>query len=500
MKTTGRPDEHVGLIEAYYRESGLMDSKNTRHYSQIVELDMARVVPSLAGPRRPQDRIGLDEMKERFMESARLPLDKGGFGLPGEAVESAADRSRLQHGSVVIAAITSCTNTSNPYVMIGAGLVAKKAVEAGLVKAPYVKTSLTPGSKVVTDYLEKAGLLEHLEQLGFHVAGYGCATCIGNSGPLPESIESEIVSKDLVAASVLSGNRNFEGRIHPHVKANYLASPMLVVAYAIAGSVNLDPYNEPLAYTDGMTPVFLKDIWPSSAEIKEAVDKAMDSKAFKEKYADIFMGNERFNAIPVAKSRVYPWDESSSYIKSPPFFTGLKQRGRKIEDIMDTKVIAYLGDSVTTDHISPAGYIGSDSAAGEYLKEQGVEPMHFNSYGSRRGNHEVMMRGTFANTRIRNKLLSGVEGGYSIHQPTGETGTILMCRADIWRKVHHWLFWRAKNTVQEAQGTGRQRGRTCWESKQSLQRAMNASTVPILLGWVFCRCSFWRVRIRRVWG
>ncbi len=350
-------------------------------------------------------------MKETFNNLIRTPIDKGGYGL---AKRKSRRKSLIKHpngssselstGAVVIAAITSCTNTSNPSVMLGAGLLAKKAVERGLKKPGYVKSSLTPGSLVVTEYLQKAGLIEPLEKLGFYVAGYGCATCIGNSGPLPEEVGTAIADNDLTVAAVLSGNRNFEGRIHAQVKANFLASPPLVVAYALAGTVNIDLKNDPIGYDQNNEPVYLKDIWPSSAEIKEAISQTINPEMFRSKYENVFTQNKRWNAIPVPEGELYEWDEKSTYIQNPPFFEKIEGGIQDIDDIRSARVLALLGDSVTTDHISPAGSISPTSPAGTYLNDHGVERKDFNSYGSRRGNHEVMMRGTFANIRIRNQV------------------------------------------------------------------------------------------------
>lgn len=428
LRHTGRDEAEVALAENYYKASGLFrfDATEQPAYSQIVELDMSEVVPSLAGPKRPQDRIELTDMKEAFIEAATKPVNKGGFGLGDEELdrEVVVDTECMKAGAVVIAAITSCTNTSNPSVMLGAGLVAKKAVELGLSVPTYVKTSLTPGSLVVTEYLKEAGLLPYLEALGFHVAGYGCATCIGNSGPLPEAVGKAVDDNGMTVASVLSGNRNFEGRVHSKVKANYLASPMLVVAYALAGNVRVDMYKEPIGYNDTNDPVYLKDIWPTSQEISDAVKAAVKPPMFKEKYSDVFRANERFNNIPVPEGDLYQWSEKSTYIKEPPFFQGMGKEIADIADIKEAKALAFLGDSVTTDHISPAGVIGGESPAGKYLSMAGIEPRAFNSFGSRRGNHEVMMRGTFGNIRIRNRIAPGTEGGFSTYIPDGTVDSI----------------------------------------------------------------------------
>lgn len=433
MSLTGRSEEQIELVKAYYTAQGLFRTEATEDpaFTDVIELDLGSIVPSLAGPKRPQDRVELTNMKQSFLDIVRTPIDKGGYGLSDEKIEQQVavthpngETTQLKTGAVVIAAITSCTNTSNPSVMIGAGLVAKKAVERGLKKPAYVKSSLTPGSLVVTEYLNKSGLIEPLEALGFHVAGYGCATCIGNSGPLPDEVSKAIADEDMTVAAVLSGNRNFEGRVHAQVKANYLASPPLVVAYALAGTVNIDLANEPLGCDSNNEPVFLKDIWPTSEEIKEAVAQAITPDMFRDKYENVFTQNERWNSIPVPEGELYEWDEKSTYIQNPPFFSNLGSDLNDIADIRDAKVLALLGDSVTTDHISPAGNIKVDSPAGQYLIDNGVTRQDFNSYGSRRGNHEVMMRGTFANIRIRNQIAPGTEGGVTKYLPTDEVMSI----------------------------------------------------------------------------
>ncbi|MGZ9587151.1 aconitate hydratase AcnA [Paenibacillus marinisediminis] len=433
MRGTGRSESQIELVEAYYKAQGMFREANTPDpvFSDTIELDLASVVPSLAGPKRPQDRVELTDMKKSFNEIIRTPIEKGGYGLSDEKIDEMVTVqhpngavSKFGTGAVVIAAITSCTNTSNPSVMIGAGLVAKKAVERGLTKPAYVKSSLTPGSLVVTEYLQKAGLLDSLEALGFHVAGYGCATCIGNSGPLPDEVGKAIADNDMTVAAVLSGNRNFEGRVHAQVKANYLASPPLVVAYALAGTVNIDLANDPIGYDQNNQAVYLKDIWPTSAEIKQAVADAITPAMFREKYEHVFTQNERWNSIPVPTGELYEWDEKSTYIQNPPFFANLGEGLADIQDIKDANILALLGDSVTTDHISPAGNIKVDSPAGSYLIDNGVKKQDFNSYGSRRGNHEVMMRGTFANIRIRNQVAPGTEGGVTTYLPTEEVMSI----------------------------------------------------------------------------
>ncbi|WP_427181869.1 aconitate hydratase AcnA [Paenibacillus sp. TC-CSREp1] len=433
LRSTGRSDEQVDLVEAYYKAQGMFRTADTvdPEFTDVIELDLGSVVPSLAGPKRPQDRIELTQMKESFNSIIRTPVDKGGYGLSDEKIEQKVpvthpdgSTSELKAGAVVIAAITSCTNTSNPSVMVGAGLLAKKAVEFGLTKPGYVKSSLTPGSLVVTEYLEKAGLIPYLDQLGFNVAGYGCATCIGNSGPLPDEVSEAIAANDMTVAAVLSGNRNFEGRVHAQVKANYLASPPLVVAYALAGTVDIDFETDPIGHDQNNKPVFLKDIWPSSEEIKDAIASSLNAQMFRNKYENVFTANERWNKIAVPEGELYEWDPNSTYIQNPPFFQELGDKLNDISDIRAARVMALLGDSVTTDHISPAGNIAPSSPAGVYLKEHGVERKDFNSYGSRRGNHEVMMRGTFANIRIRNQVAPGTEGGITKYLPTDEEMSI----------------------------------------------------------------------------
>lgn len=433
LRSTGRSEEQVALVEAYYKAQGMFREPDMKDpvYSDLIDFDLSTVVPSLAGPKRPQDRVELTAMKEAFNSIIRTPIDKGGYGLSEEVIAKEVSvahphgaTSKLTTGAVVIAAITSCTNTSNPSVMLGAGLVAKKAVERGLLKPDYVKSSLTPGSLVVTEYLKKAGLMDALETLGFHIAGYGCATCIGNSGPLPEEVSAAIVENDLTVASVLSGNRNFEGRIHPHVKANYLASPPLVVAYALAGTVNIDLANDPIGYGSDGEAVYLKDIWPSSKEIAEAMRASVSPAMFHEKYKNVFTANKRWNELAIPQGELYEWEDSSTYIQEPPFFSGLSPEPEDIRSFEGLQVLAQLSDSVTTDHISPAGSIKADSPAGLYLQEHGVKLKDFNSYGSRRGNHLVMMRGTFANIRIRNMVAPGTEGGVTTYLPTDEVMSI----------------------------------------------------------------------------
>ncbi len=416
LRFTGRKAEHVALVEAYARAQGLFHEATSppATYTDTLSLDLQTVVPSLAGPKRPQDRVPLHGSKEAF-EKTLQELS------PGATTET---NGGVTHGSVVIAAITSCTNTSNPAVMLGAGLLAKKAVDKGLQVKPWVKTSLAPGSKVVTRYLESAGLLGSLQQLHFDVVGYGCTTCIGNSGPLPDEVRKTIHDRDLVAVSVLSGNRNFEGRISPDVRANYLASPPLVVAYALAGTMDIDLENEPLGQGKDGEDVYLRDIWPTAGEVSESMGNAVQREMFLDEYASVFEGDARWQAIPVPEGGLFQWDPMSTYVRRPPFFEGLDREPPTPGDLAGARVLALLGDSVTTDHISPAGTIAKNGPAGRYLMEHGVQPKDFNSYGSRRGNHEVMMRGTFANIRLRNRLAPGTEGGFTRHQPSGDPMTI----------------------------------------------------------------------------
>ena len=428
LRLTGRPEELVELVELYCKAQGLFRTANTPdpEFTDTLELDLSTVVPSLAGPKRPQDRVPLSEMQSTFRSALAAPVKERGFELSTEQLRRQAvvgtngGSVAMKHGAVVIAAITSCTNTSNPSVMIWAGLVAKKAVERGLQVKPYVKTSLAPGSRVVSEYLEQAGLLEPLAKIGFNVVGYGCTTCIGNSGPLPGEVVKAITGADLVAAAVLSGNRNFEGRIHPYVRANYLASPPLVVAYALAGTVDIDLVNDPLGVDGAGQPVYLHDIWPSTDEVQQAMSQAVRPEMFAAKYSNVFSGNETWNAIQSGNSELYGWDEASTYIQEPPFFDQLTPQVPDIAPIHGARVLAFLGDSITTDHISPAGSFSPDSPAGKYLVERGVAPRDFNSYGSRRGNDRVMARGTFANIRLKNRLVPGVEGGVTLYLPDGE--------------------------------------------------------------------------------
>jgi aconitate hydratase len=414
------------------KEQGLFRNSGTVNpeFTDTLELDLCSVEPSLAGPKRPQDRVPLANMKSEFQIALRAPKSERGFELGGDALQRKAtvgtDGSQVEigHGAVAIAAITSCTNTSNPSVMIAAGLLARKAVERGLQAKPYVKTSLAPGSRVVSEYLEMAGLLAPLSELGFNIVGYGCTTCIGNSGPLSGEMVKAITGADIVAAAVLSGNRNFEGRIHPYVRANYLASPPLVVAYALAGTVEIDLIHEPIGNDRSGKPVYLRDIWPGTNEIQDAISKSVSPEMFKEQYSDVFSGNESWNSIHGGESDLYPWDDQSMYIQEPPFFVDLDREIKPIREIRSARVLAVLGDSITTDHISPAGAIPADSPAGKYLLEHGVSLRDFNSYGSRRGNDRIMTRGTLANIRLKNQLVPGVEGGQTVHFPDGQPMSI----------------------------------------------------------------------------
>jgi aconitate hydratase len=450
LTLTGRSDEQIALVEAYAREQGLFHDARTpeAEYSELLSLDLATVEPSLAGPKRPQDRVVLSKAGESFAQAlpslikpkakaaAATPAAPNSWELEGgnpaavgvedpraeEHVPSDV-KSALKHGSVVIAAITSCTNTSNPYVLIAAGLLAKKAVEKGLATPPWVKTSLAPGSKVVRDYLDKAGLMPYLEKLKFHLVGYGCTTCIGNSGPLPAEVSQAIDEKELVVASVLSGNRNFEGRINSEVRANYLMSPPLVVAFALAGRIDVDLRKDPIGKDKEGKPVYLADLWPSHLEVEQAMANSISSDMFRKSYAEVYAGDERWRSLPVPKGETYTWEKDSTYIRQAPYFDDMALKPSTVEDIKGARVLAVLGDSVTTDHISPAGSIKKDSPAGKYLIAHGVQPADFNSYGSRRGNHEVMVRGTFANTRLRNKMVA-TEGGFTRHLPDGAEMTI----------------------------------------------------------------------------
>ncbi|MFD0051184.1 aconitate hydratase AcnA [Actinomycetes bacterium NPDC127524] len=433
LRLTGRDEELIQIVETYSKENGLFYSpdKEDPIYTDVVEIDLADIEPNLAGPKRPQDLIPLSQMQQSFKEAINAPMGNQGFGLESSELDKEvtvkfADghESKMKTGAIAIAAITSCTNTSNPYVMLGAGLLAKNAVEKGLTVPDYVKTSLAPGSKVVTGYLRDAGLQPYLDKLGFNIVGYGCTTCIGNSGPLAEEIEAAVSEADLLVTSVLSGNRNFEGRIHPLVKANYLAAPPLVVAYALAGTVNVDLQKDSLGKDTDGNDVYFNDIWPSQDEINEVVKRTVTPELFRKEYETVFNDNKRWNDIHTSNEALYSFDTSSTYIQNPPFFEGLSPKPGTVNPLSGLRVVGKFGDSVTTDHISPAGAIGKDTPAGKYLRANGVEPRDFNSYGSRRGNHEVMMRGTFANIRIRNQIAPGTEGGFTTYHPTGDVMAI----------------------------------------------------------------------------
>ncbi|MBI3929638.1 MAG: aconitate hydratase AcnA [Armatimonadetes bacterium] len=432
LRRTGRDESLVGLVERYCKEQGLFrtDALEDPEFNETLELDLGSVEPCVAGPLRPQDRILLTDVQSSFRKALKAPIGPSGFQLSDEQlgrtghVRSNGQATEIYHGAVVIAAITSCTNTSNPSVMLGAGLLARKAVEKGLKRKPHVKTSLAPGSTVVTRYLEKAGLLPALEALGFHLVGYGCTTCIGNSGPLPENVREAIREGDLVAAAVLSGNRNFAGRINPDVRANFLASPPLVVAYALAGTVDIDLDREPLGQGKDGTDVYLRDIWPSQQEVLETMQRAISPEIFRQQYGNVYAGSDLWNQIPITDEPVYPWNDESTYIQEPPFFKDLQLAPEPIRPVRGARVLVMVGDSVTTDHISPAGSIAPTSPAGKFLLEHGVERKMFNSYGSRRGNDRIMTRGTFANIRLRNLLVPGSEGGVTYYLPTGEEMSI----------------------------------------------------------------------------
>ncbi len=463
LRLTARDADRIALVEAYCKENLLWhDPEHHPEYTEVVELDLGTVVPSMAGPRRPQDRVPVSEAKQSFLEALgtfgidytngtseksvadtfpasdpTVEQSPGGESLPEEArapvavaapqrhrVQVEGEDYELEHGSVVIAALTSCTNTSNPQVMVGAGLLAKKAIERGLQRRPWVKSSLAPGSKVVTEYFERAGLDRYLDELGFQTVGYGCTTCIGNSGPLPEAISAAVSEGDLVVCAVLSGNRNFEARIHSEVKANYLASPLLVVAYALAGRMDIDLASEPLGQNSGGEDVYLHELWPSAHEIQETITASVREEMFERTYADVFTGDEQWRSLPVPEGKLFAWDPGSTYVRLPLYFEGMSREPGAVGDIEGARCLLILGDSVTTDHISPAGAIKPDSPAGRYLVEHGIERKDFNSYGSRRGNHEVMVRGTFANVRLKNQLVSGSEGTWTVHVPSGEEMTI----------------------------------------------------------------------------
>ena len=412
MRLTGRDEQQIALVEAYAKEQGLWhDTTREAQYSEYLELDLSTIVPSIAGPKRPQDRIRLDESKAKFAEV--LPTYSSNVDADIPVKLASGEEFGLKNGAVTVASITSCTNTSNPSVMIGAALVAKKAVEKGLNRKPWVKTTLAPGSQVVTDYYDKAGLTQYLDAIGFNLVGYGCVTCIGNTGPLIPEVSQAVNEHDLAVTAVLSGNRNFEGRISPDVKMNYLASPMLVIVYALAGTMDIDLFNDPIGQDKDGNDVFMKDIWPTQAEIEEVVGSSISSEMYSERYANVFEGDDRWRSLPTPEGNTFEWDDASTYVRKAPYFEGMQAEPSPVTDVKGARVLLKLGDSVTTDHISPAGSIKADSPAGKYLSEHGVERRDFNSYGSRRGNHEVMIRGTFANIRLRNQIAEGTEGGFS---------------------------------------------------------------------------------------
>jgi aconitate hydratase len=426
LRFSGRDSEHVKMVEAYAKAQGLFRTEGMDDpiFNDTLELDLSTVEPSLAGPRRPQDRVPLAKAKQEFEQALPTMAAKQTKKVSSVAVHDNGNSYDVGHGSVVIAAITSCTNTSNPSVMLAAGILAKKAVERGLEVQPWVKTSLAPGSRVVTDYLKQAGLMPYLEKLRFHLVGYGCTTCIGNSGPLPDPVANAVKDNGLVVAAVLSGNRNFEGRINPLVRANYLASPPLVVAYALAGKMDVDLYTEPLGVDKNGTPVYLRDVWPTQSEVRDAIHSAIKAEMFRTAYEESLGGDERWKKIEAPSGELYQWDDTSTYVKRPPFFENMQRQAPPLTNITGAQVLAVLGDSVTTDHISPAGSIAIESPAGKYLIAHGVAPKDFNSYGARRGNHEVMMRGTFANVRLRNHMAPGTEGGWTVHLPDKTQTTI----------------------------------------------------------------------------
>ena len=472
LKLTGRDPAQIALVEAYARAQGLwrIDGAAAAEYSDIVELDLATVEPSLAGPKRPQDRVPLRSAKSVYRSSVRKMAEERANAHPGATGAASARLGEagveIKDGAVLIAAITSCTNTSNPTVLVAAGLLARNARALGLTAKPWVKTSLAPGSRVVTDYLQKAGLLADLEALGFYTVGYGCTTCIGNSGPLKPAISEAVKAGDVIACSVLSGNRNFEGRVHPEIKMNFLASPPLVVAYALAGSLDIDITTEPLASDRNGRAVFLKDIWPSAAAVAEAVSASVDSAMFKKGYADVFLGDDNWRGIKTPTGKIYAWDDKSTYVKNPPYFDGMSMTPDAIADVKGARALAVLGDSVTTDHISPAGNISKTSPAAKYLIAQGVQVADFNSYGARRGNHEVMMRGTFANIRLRNLLLPGIEGGVTVHLPSGESMSIFDAAMKYKSEARPLLIFAGKEY-----GTGSSRD---WAAKGTMLLGVKA--------------------------
>ncbi|MFC0274608.1 aconitate hydratase AcnA [Metabacillus herbersteinensis] len=475
LRLIGRNDEQISLIETYYRLQGMFMEENNQEpdYPEVIDLDLNTVVPSLAGPKRPQDRIDLTEMKQKYNEIIRKPVAEGGYGLSEEAIKKEVHiedengkTSVIKNGSVVLAAITSCTNTSNPTVLMMAGLLAKNAVEKGLTKPDFVKSSLTPGSRVVTDYLSESGLMPYLEKLGFHIAGYGCATCIGNSGPLPFEVSEAITQQDLTVAGVLSGNRNFEGRVHPQIKANYLASPPLVIAYALAGKVDINFSTEPIGFDSLKQPVYLRDIWPSSQETQKWLGDTLRPELFRSRYQNVHDANEKWNQIDTPEGQLFEWDETSTYVQEPPFLKDLSEQPANIVDFKNVRTLALLGHSVTTDHLSPSGAIPAESIAGIHLRNQGVERKDLNSYPSRRGNHDVMIRGALANHRIRNHMVPGSEGGVTKYLPSGDV--MSMYRASLeYKKDGTPLFIIAGKEY----GTGSSRD---WAAKGTLLLGVKA--------------------------
>lgn len=516
LRLTGRDAQQVALVEAYAKEQGLwLDPAAEPDFSEKLELDLSTVVPSIAGPKRPQDRIVLANAKEQFAQDVRNYVSddeeagKESFpasdspassnGVPSKPTTvTAPDGStyEIDHGAVTVAAITSCTNTSNPYVMVAAALVAKKAVEKGLTRKPWVKTTLAPGSKVVTDYFDKAGLTPYLDKVGFNLVGYGCTTCIGNSGPLPEEVSKAVNENDLAVTSVLSGNRNFEGRINPDVKMNYLASPPLVVAYAIAGSMKVDITKDALGVDQDGKPVYLTDIWPSEAEVNDVVANAIGEDMFNKSYQDVFAGDAQWQALSIPTGNTFEWDSESTYVRKPPYFEGMTMETTPVEDITGARVLAKLGDSVTTDHISPAGAIKADTPAGKYLTEHGIERRDFNSYGSRRGNHEVMIRGTFANIRLRNQIAPGTEGGYTrdFTQGDGPVSFIYDASQNYQAAGTPSRSSRARSTAPVRPATGPPRAPRSWASRPSSPSPTSASTARTSSAWASSRSSSPRAR------
>ncbi len=499
LKGTARAAAQVALVEKYAKAQDMFWTPKAEEpvFSDTLQLDLATVVPSMAGPKRPQDRVELTSAAAGFAKVMADEFKKAGELSKRYAVDNA--NFDIGHGDVVIAAITSCTNTSNPSVMIGAGLLARNAAKLGLTSKPWVKTSLAPGSQVVTEYLDSSGLQKDLDKIGFNLVGYGCTTCIGNSGPLPENISESIRKNDLVAAAVLSGNRNFEGRVNPDVRANYLASPPLVVAYALAGSLNINLTTDPIGHDRKGNAVYLKDIWPTAKEIAAFVRKNVTRKAFAKRYKDVFKGDAQWRKIKVTKGMNYAWDESSTYVANPPYFEGLSMTPAPVKDIEGARILGVFMDSITTDHISPAGDIKAASPAGKYLNSRGVEKVDFNSYGARRGHHEVMMRGTFANIRIKNQMVPGVEGGVTKHYPSGEQMPIYDAAMKYAATGTRSSSSRAANTAPAPRATGRPRAPSSWASGRSSPRASSVSIARTSSAWASSRCSSRKTRTGRRW-